>query len=168
MILDMRPLLCGDTNKIDIDFTFVPDADGFVCQTFPDIDFTSPVHVTGYVRSRAEYMYLHEDVTVVFTTACARCAEPVSGEVSFSFEKDIATDDVSADNDDYIFLDDKKLDLVEPALEQMMIEMPSKTLCREDCAGLCVKCGKNLNFGKCSCKEETGDPRLAILKTLLK
>ena len=88
--------------------------------------------------------------------------------MELSFEKDIADESVSEDNDDYIFLEDKKLDLIDPTEEELMLELPSKTLCREDCAGLCVKCGKNLNLGKCSCKQSEGDPRLQILKTLLK
>ena len=75
---------------------------------------------------------------------------------------------MSKDNDDYIFIEDKKLDLLAPVEEQLMLEMPSKTLCREDCRGLCQKCGKNLNEGPCTCEEHEVDPRLAILKTLLK
>lgn len=168
MILDMMPLLCGEKNKIEFEFSYVPDKSGALCQTFSDIDFSSPVKVSGYVKSMAGYMFLHEDIHVEYSTACARCAEPVDGKMELSFEKDIADESVSEDNDDYIFLEDKKLDLIDPTEEELMLELPSKTLCREDCAGLCVKCGKNLNLGKCSCKQSDGDPRLAILKTLLK
>lgn len=168
MILDMLPILNGEKNRIEFSFTMTPDKEDIVCLSFPDIEFIEPISVTGYVKSMAEYMFLHEDVSLKYKTDCARCAEPVDGEISFSFEKDIATDDVSKDNDDYIFIEDKKLDLIEPTTEQLMLELPSKTLCREDCAGLCPKCGKNLNFGKCNCPEHEGDPRLAILKTLLK
>ena len=168
MILDIQPDLCGEKKKIEFDFTFLPEKDGDVCQTFQDIGFTSPIRVSGYVKSMAEYMFVHEDVRLEYDTSCARCAEPVTGKIEFSFEKDIATDDVSKDNDDYVFPEDKKIDLVSLTEEQLMLELPSKTLCREDCAGLCPKCGKNLNEGKCSCPEHEGDPRLQILKSLLK
>jgi uncharacterized protein len=100
---------------------------------------------------------------------CARCAEPVSSMLEITFEKDIASSaDVSPDNDDYIIIEDKKLDVLPSVEEQIMLEMPSKTLCKEDCKGLCYKCGKNLNEGECSCEKHEVDPRLAILKTLLK
>ena len=168
MILDMMPLLCGEKNKIEFEFSYLPDKDGAVCQSFADIDFTSPVKVRGFVKSMAGYMFVHEDIDLEYKTACARCAEPVEGRIGFSFEKDIADEGVSEDNDDYIFIKDQKLDLSEPTDEQLMLELPSKTLCKDDCAGLCVKCGKNLNLGKCSCQEEKGDPRFQILKTLLK
>ena len=164
----MLPILNGEKNKIEFEFSHVPEEDGALRQTFADIDFSSPVKVRGFVKSMAGYMFLHEDISLDYKTACARCAEPVDGKLEFAFEKDIADEGVSEDNDDYIFIKDKKLDLIEPTEEQLMLELPSKTLCRDDCAGLCIKCGKNLNYGKCSCKEETGDPRLQILKTLLK
>lgn len=168
MILDILPVLCGEKSKILFDFTFTPDKNGDVCQTFGDLEFTSPISVSGYVKSMAEYMFVHEDVRLEYDTNCARCAEPVKGTLEFSFEKDIATDDVSKDNDDYVFPDDNKIDLAALTEEELMLELPSKTLCREDCAGLCPKCGKNLNEGKCSCPEHEGDPRLQILKSLLK
>ena len=47
-----------------------------------------------------------------------------------------------------------------------ILDMDSKFLCREDCKGLCPKCGKNLNLGPCGCGKET-DPRFAVLEQLL-
>ena len=44
--------------------------------------------------------------------------------------------------------------------------MDSRFLCREDCKGLCPKCGKDLNDGPCKCGEDQ-DPRLAVLAQLL-
>lgn len=168
MILDMMPILSGAVDKLDFDFSYQIAADSIVASVFADVDFEKPMRVQGYVKNMAGYMVLHADVELPYATACARCAEPVYSELEISFEKDIATGDVSRDNDDYIFIEDKKLDLVSPVEEQIMLEMPSKTLCREDCKGLCQKCGKNLNDGDCDCEKHEIDPRLAILKTLLK
>lgn len=113
-------------------------------------------------------MFIHADVSLNYKTACARCAEPVEGKMNFSFEKDIANGGVDEDNDDYIFVKNQKIDLSEPLEEELLLVLPAKTLCREDCRGLCPKCGKNLNLGDCGCGKSQGDPRLAILKTLLK
>ncbi|MCQ2770231.1 MAG: DUF177 domain-containing protein [Clostridia bacterium] len=168
MVLDMLPILTGEKSKIDFSFGITPDADNVVCQSFPDIEFIETINVVGYVKNMSDYMFLHEDISLKYKTNCARCAEIVENEMSFSFERDIATGGVSEDNDDYIFIKDKKLDLDNPTEEQLLVELPSKTLCREDCAGLCTMCGKNLNLGKCDCKEQKGDPRLAILRELIK
>ena len=168
MVLDMTPVLSGAADTLEFEFSFVPAADGLLSSVYGDIDFTEPVMVKGLVKNMAGYMLLSAFVTVRYTTACARCAEPVCSELEISFEKDIASGDVSRENDDYIFIEDNKLDLLPPVEEQLMLEMPSKTLCREDCLGLCPKCGKNLNEGPCTCEKHETDPRLAVLKTLLK
>jgi uncharacterized protein len=47
-----------------------------------------------------------------------------------------------------------------------ILDMDTKFLCREDCAGLCPQCGKNLNDGPCGCKKPR-DPRMAVLEQLL-
>ncbi len=168
MVLDMLPILSGAVDKLDFAFSHKLDADSIVTSVFADVAFEKPMQVSGYVKNMAGYMVLYADVKLPYETACARCAEPVCSELEISFEKDIATDDVSKDNDDYIFIEDKKLDLLSCVEEQIMLEMPSKTLCHEDCKGLCFKCGKNLNEGECDCEKHDVDPRLAILKTLLK
>lgn len=169
MILDMLPILSGASDELTFDFSFTPEKEGLIASVYSDVDFTDPIVVTGRVRNMAGYMVLSAEVKVPYSTVCARCAEPVSSVLEISFEKDIATkDDVSEDNDDYVIIEDKKLDVLLPVEEQIMLEMPSKTLCKDDCRGLCCKCGKNLNEGDCSCAKHEIDPRLAILKTLLK
>ncbi len=169
MILDMLPILSGASQQIDFDFIFTPNADSLLVAVYSDVDFTEPITVTGNVKNMAGYMVLSAEVKLTYHTMCARCAEPVSSTLEISFEKDIASSgDVSSENDDYIIIEDKKLDLLPPVEEEIMLEMPSRTLCKEDCLGLCQKCGKNLNEGDCSCEKKEVDPRLAILKTLLK
>ena len=52
-------------------------------------------------------------------------------------------------------------------MEQLEMEFPVRFLCREDCKGLCQRCGKNLNEGACDCTEREIDPRLAPLQRIL-
>ena len=132
--------------------------------------------VQGTLKSLLQY---HNSKTSILLCSAVQLSHPymTTGKtialtrrmLEISFEKDIASSaDVSPDNDDYIIIEDKKLDVLPSVEEQIMLEMPSKTLCKEDCRGLCYKCGKNLNEGDCSCEKHEVDPRLAILKTLLK
>jgi uncharacterized protein len=69
--------------------------------------------------------------------------------------------------DDYAIIEDGFLDMDEQLREQMEIEFPIRFLCREDCRGLCSKCGKNLNEGDCNCNHKEIDPRLLPLQKLL-
>lgn len=163
----MKPVLDGEKNKIDFCVSLDKDDCKDYPDIFPDLEFVFPIIVTGEVKNMAGYMILCESSRVKFHTPCARCAEPTESFLDLSLEKSIATGDVSRDNDDYIFIEDMKLDITAPLFEEMLLEMPSKILCREDCRGLCPRCGKNLNEGECDCGKSEGDPRLAILKTLL-
>ena len=71
------------------------------------------------------------------------------------------------DNDSYVVVKNGLLDIDRELVEDLLLEFPMKLLCKNDCKGICSKCGKNLNNNSCEChtKKEI-DPRLAILKTL--
>lgn len=58
----------------------------------------------------------------------------------------------------------KEIDLAPAVREQILLQVPSSPLCREDCLGLCAKCGKDLNEGECGCDRAVVDPRWAALK----
>ncbi|HQP29583.1 MAG TPA: DUF177 domain-containing protein, partial [Syntrophales bacterium] len=58
------------------------------------------------------------------------------------------------------------LDLDPIVYEQILLQIPLKILCREDCRGLCPHCGANLNDGPCRCPEEAVDGRFSALKKL--
>jgi uncharacterized protein len=62
-------------------------------------------------------------------------------------------------------LNDEDLDLSELVRQLVALCLPSRPLCREDCAGLCPRCGHNLNEGPCRCGRDDADPRWAALKT---
>ena len=70
-------------------------------------------------------------------------------------------------SDDYILTEGNSLDLDELVVSDILLELPTKLLCKEDCKGLCSSCGRNLNEGKCGCEEKTVDPRLEVLRQLL-
>ena len=71
------------------------------------------------------------------------------------------------ENDEYLVLDNDQLPLDELAEEELVLNLPSKNLCRKDCRGLCPKCGRNLNEGLCGCRSDTVDPRLEALRQLI-
>jgi uncharacterized protein len=69
------------------------------------------------------------------------------------------------DSDNYIIRDDK-IDLNEIILSELLLNLDDRFFCKEDCAGLCQKCGFDLNNGSCDCKADI-DPRLIKLAELL-
>jgi uncharacterized protein len=104
---------------------------------------------------------------------CARCLEPVPQEVRREFEllyrplgADAGRDELSVtDAEAEIgYYQGEGLLLEDVLREQVLLALPLKITCREDCKGLCPQCGKNLNQEQCSCSIEVEDPRWAALK----
>ena len=62
--------------------------------------------------------------------------------------------------------DGKGIDVDEVVKEQILLAVPTRMLCREDCKGICPECGTDLNKGECACKKDDIDPRWAALKNL--
>jgi uncharacterized protein len=107
--------------------------------------------------------------------ACARCLEAVPYTVDRSFELLFRPQSVNVgpdeqemqDKDSEIaFYEGDGVELKDILREQILLAVPIKTVCREECKGLCPHCGKNLNTGECQCEQDTADPRWDALKDL--
>ncbi len=96
---------------------------------------------------------------------CARCLEATQVPVSIELEE-LFTYPPSPDAP-YAVEETGNLDLGPLLREEVILAVPMTILCRPDCAGLCPQCGQNWNEGPCDCPQETIDPRLASLRSLL-
>lgn len=104
---------------------------------------------------------------------CARCLDTFPLEVAKDFsvvltpetrltgEIELAAGDLAES-----FYSGDEVDLTRLVYEQVLLALPTRPLCAENCRGLCPRCGINRNTGQCSCTVETGDPRLAVLRGL--
>ncbi len=61
----------------------------------------------------------------------------------------------------------RTIDIAEQVWETLLLLLPPKVLCNEDCLGLCPECGADLNEGACGCSQQAGDPRLEVLRSVL-
>jgi uncharacterized protein len=142
---------------------------GNVC----DFEFQKPADVRlGYHRSGVE-IFFYGRVRGTAIGHCARCLEPYSLPISsdFSFvlvpksplpgEMELNEEDL-----DLSFYEGEEIDVSPLVLEQIILALPTRPLCRENCQGLCPQCGINRNADRCDCVVERGDPRLAVLRNL--
>ena len=96
---------------------------------------------------------------------CDRCGAEFPRTVDLDLHADITAD--AQDDDPEVFtLDGDWLDVDEVLSTCFILSMDTKCLCRPDCAGLCDRCGANLNLGPCRCQKPR-DPRMAVLEQLL-
>ncbi|HIE32574.1 MAG TPA: DUF177 domain-containing protein [Thermodesulfobacteriaceae bacterium] len=115
----------------------------------------------------------HIETTVILT--CDRCLEEFLFEVNEDFEVEFRPQasmslkeetQLTREDLDVVFYEGDVIPVDELVREQVILAVPYKKLCREDCRGLCPRCGKNLNQGLCGCEIRKTSP-FAVLKELL-
>ena len=129
---------------------------------------SEPVRASGTVRNTAGVLVLTGTVTTTLHGVCDRCAADFQRDVRLPMEVVLVTELSDEDNEDeWVFpLEGDSADLEDIVRTVFVLNMDSKLLCRPDCAGICCRCGKNLNDGPCNCQKEL-DPRFAALRQLL-
>ena len=162
MILDVKQIINVPGGRIPFDYT----------EDFSDVDFggvrpaVRPVSVVGQVRNEAGMLSLRLELVTTLSAVCDRCGDAFDQPYHVLFECLLAAELEDEDNDEIRLLDHDAVDLSDLAREAFILNMPTKTLCREDCRGLCSGCGANLNHEVCRWKKEV-DPRFAALAKLL-
>lgn len=105
-------------------------------------------------------------VTAPWVGTCRRCAEPVSGLLRITVRERFADDPLAGSSDEELYpISDDTIDLTPLVRDAVVLELPMAPLCREDCAGLCPRCGANRNEAECGCVAPK-DPRWANLDVL--
>ena len=170
MRLDLRALLAGEYRTLPVlfDLELATDSSNHF-SGLTDIRFDTPLHVEGTITNTSGYIRMSLSLSVSYTASCARCLEDVSGSFSFDVERTVVTpkmaEDLSEDRiDELVVVEDGFLSLDELLTECLELSLPFRFLCREDCKGLCPKCGKPKREGDCGCPTKEIDPRLAVLQ----
>ena len=113
--------------------------------------FASPVMVQGTVSNRADIVTARFSTEFTLRLTCDRCLKELDREYTYDFEH-VIVKSLNTDNDDYIVADGEKVDFSEVAVSDLLLKLPSKMLCQDDCQGLCMICGHDLNESDCDCQ----------------
>ena len=129
---------------------------------------SEPVKAEGMVRNTAGVLVMTGEITTCIHGTCDRCANPFDRDIHFPIDVVLVTEMANEENEDeWVFpLEGDSADLDDIVRTVFVLNLDSKLLCKEDCQGICFRCGKNLNDGPCNCQKEL-DPRFAALKQLL-
>jgi uncharacterized protein len=150
----------------------------------PDARQTAAIQTAGRAQLVEEHqnkrqtikdIRLNGDLSTTLELSCARCLEPVVEKVARDFDllyrpqgADAGREELSitAAEAEVSYYQGDGLLLEDVIREQVLLAVPVKVICKEDCKGLCAHCGKNLNFEQCSCSQTFEDPRWSALKDL--
>jgi len=137
-----------------------------------DYQFRAPVPVDVYYYRLGADLFFGGHFAGEVAGTCARCLAdysfPLDREFTFVLKPtaqqagnvELKEEDVALS-----FYQGDEVDLGPLVREAMILALPTRPLCRDDCRGLCPRCGANRNAAACECRDEWVDPRLEILRT---
>ena len=177
MIIEVREL---QAHPVDFDEELDPGTIDFGA----DVHQSTDLKAAGRAQLVREHHGKHELINDIrlagdFSTrvemSCARCLEPISREVGKQFDllyRPQGTDagrselSVTAAEAEVGYYQGEGLLLEDVLREQVLLALPLRAVCKDDCKGLCPHCGRNLNQEQCNCAEPLEDPRWSALKEI--
>ena len=126
------------------------------------------VEAEGIVRNTAGVLMMTGTIRTCIHGICDRCASAFDRQMEVPIDVILVTELADEDHEDeWVFpLEGDSADLEDIVRTIFVLNLDSKLLCKDDCKGLCCRCGRNLNIESCSCQKEL-DPRFAALQQLL-
>ena len=127
--------------------------------SFNDNDCVVDCNICGTASSFSGRIEIAMQLDAVVDTKCARCLKPLQLPIKMDVEEVVGEEGV--------VLEGTILDVGNIAKNNIVVELPIRFLCKDDCKGICSQCGADLNITECNCKHEQFDERFAVLKKLL-
>lgn len=148
-------------------------AEGELAFQHEEAALASPVSVDFVLTHKGPELNIDGSLRATVRMKCARCLKEFSREVTGSFGLFYAPHpkvtgpgaeiELKYDDMDVGFYDGVRFDVDLMVAERIVMALPMRSLCREDCRGLCFKCGKDLNEGSCRCEAAPADTRMSVL-----
>lgn len=166
MLLNLTDILSSEEKTEQKQIPYEAEVFENGLERFPIIKKT-PLALTMKVIEKGKVL-LMGNMSLTFQMSCDRCLKDVPYEMKFSFEESISKEEIEADTseEEQNFLEGYQLDTEKLIHNEILMNLPMKVLCRQDCKGICKQCGKDLNLGDCGCDDFVPDPRMAMIKDI--
>lgn len=164
MKVNISDIVKTDGASLDIEFKeYIPDLNSGEF----DFIFENPVEFKGQLMSLGGVIKLNGCLKADYKANCYRCLQNVHKDMELTIEENFVESEKNTDNDVYTY-EGNYLTLDKPLKDNILLNLPMKQICSEDCKGLCPKCGVNHNFEACDCKEDEINPGMEVLKNFFK
>lgn len=124
--------------------------------------------VIQFTNENNKRLLIQGETEVTIAIPCDRCLEDVDREFHIVVDKEIdltgSNEEKSMDGLNYMI--GTSLDVDQLIFGEILVSWPMKVLCREDCKGICKRCGANLNMAECQCQKTEPDPRMAAIQDI--
>jgi len=113
--------------------------------------FTSPCRLVGTLVYEFEALKLTANAEVSIKAFCDLCGEDLEKSFTFPIEEVFAKS--NSDDSNYYEIGSTSVDVTPMVVDNFFENLPSRIVCKDDCKGLCDRCGKNLNYHSCNCQQ---------------
>ena len=162
MIINISDLI--RKNKANKEINVVLDLKDFN-DGYETVKVLEPIKVQGNIGKIGDVLSLDGVIVGKIELICSRCLHKFNYDLNVEFHEKLTNNPDNRD-DELIFINNDKFDLTEIVENNIIMSLPIKRLCKNDCKGLCQTCGKDLNQGSCNCDDSNYDPRFDKLKDL--
>ena len=168
MLLDLTEVLSQD-GKI-LKKTVLLEMDAFQIRTgrFPLIR-KSPLKLE-IVNTGNRVLEIAGYVKLTAVIPCARCLSPVEQDFVLDIQRQVDMKLSAREREEILeesnFIEGNSLDPEILVCNELLVQWPIRVLCKEDCKGICSRCGANLNFETCDCDTTVPDPRMAAIRDI--
>lgn len=151
MILQLREIFQIEGMHLPVSYEITPED----LSEVRGYTFAAPVAVSGEFYNRAGIVTLKYTVSCTLDVVCDRCLTELKRDYSYDFSHTVVPSLQSEGDiyDTYLVAQHDSIDMNETAIPDLLLMLPTKMLCREDCKGLCDICGCNLNERTCNCRK---------------
>lgn len=151
MILQLREIFQIEGMHLPVSYEITPEE----LSEVRGYTFAAPVAVSGEFYNRAGIVTLKYTVSCTLDVVCDRCLTELKRDYSYDFSHTVVPSLQSEGDiyDTYLVAQHDSIDMNETAISDLLLMLPTKMLCREDCKGLCNICGCNLNERTCNCRK---------------
>lgn len=113
---------------------------------------------------------LETNIVLSVLIPCGRCLEDVKYDMNITINKDIDMNESENDKAQILeyqtYIQDNCLDVEKMVYNEILVHLPMKVLCSENCKGICNRCGANLNSQTCNCDTTELDPRMSKIRDI--
>ncbi len=100
---------------------------------------------------------------LILSVPCGRCLKNVDTALNINFGYDVKLDTYDEEQN---FVEGHNIETDRMIETEILLNMPARVLCSEECKGMCPVCGKSLNDGECGCDRFVPDPRMAAINDI--
>lgn len=167
MLMNLTDVFTSDGKVKKVNEPYAFDSFSFLGNEYPIKDKTEIAFTFSNIGTGS--VLIEGEMQLTLEIPCDRCLQSVNVPLSVAFAHQVVAPDkeeASSEEEEQNFMSGYDLDIDALMNNEILINMPVKVLCKEECKGICPVCGGNLNEKECGCDTFVPDPRMAAIKDI--